>query len=270
MQGLGLDPSNPEDMKKLFVRSSVSLFAYRFVNILSSLLAVYACNLVTEDLPNLGLPGVFTTVLQGLFYLGGGYYLAEAFFSIIVSLAALYSTIQLQMNPQILLDAIKEFEATGVQPVDSGRGAFNAAAAITKLRSLKDALQAKVGEFPTSSNDTLTELNTFLILERAEKSGYRPADDGLSEEQFMSLARTFCAYDLNSDGCIDSGEFRRLMSELAPALTGEEVADVYKALDSNKNGVIDFVEFARWSADKLPEPSPPTTESARPPAGASK
>ncbi len=60
------------------------------------------------------------------------------------------------------------------------------------------------------------------------------------------LKENFEHFDVDGDGRIDRGEFRRLMDALGADAPEDELDIGFDVIDSDDNGAIDFLEFARW------------------------
>jgi Ca2+-binding EF-hand superfamily protein len=60
------------------------------------------------------------------------------------------------------------------------------------------------------------------------------------------LKETFDRFDIDGNGQIDLGEFRKLLDDLGSELERSGVEVAFDAIDVDENGLIDFEEFALW------------------------
>lgn len=65
----------------------------------------------------------------------------------------------------------------------------------------------------------------------------------ISLEELMQL---FAHFDVDHNGRIDRGEFKRLMAALGATGSDEELEAGFNAIDEDGSGSIDFHEFKGW------------------------
>ncbi len=68
----------------------------------------------------------------------------------------------------------------------------------------------------------------------------------MSDISTEELRENFNYFDGDGDGCLDRGEFGRLMQALGAVDPGEDASRGFSSIDTDGSGRVEFDEFARW------------------------
>ena len=67
------------------------------------------------------------------------------------------------------------------------------------------------GGEPEPMDSSLRNLSVFLLLQKAEESGFRAQDYNLTNDQAATIAAVFSKYDLNDDFVLSTSEVNKLL-----------------------------------------------------------
>ena len=70
------------------------------------------------------------------------------------------------------------------------------------------------------------------------------------EEKFISLAKSFLAFDLDNDQFITKTEFAKGIEGIRVKLNKEDIEKVFNHMDKDKDGALSYAEFCGFAEEK--------------------